>query len=182
MDKNDIRSRMQKSMDALKHEFAGLRTGRASVDLLAPVQVEAYGAVSPLSQVASVAVVDARMLSVQVWDRGLVGAVERGIRDAGLGLNPSSDGQVVRVPLPELNEQRRQELIKVARRYAEEGRVAVRNVRRDAMDAIKKAQKDSEISEDEARRQSDEVQKMTDDFVAQVDTALAAKEKDIMQV
>lgn len=182
MDKNDIRSRMQKSMDALKHEFSGLRTGRASVDLLAPVHVEAYGAVSPLSQVASVAVVDARMLSVQVWDRGLVGAVERGIRDAGLGLNPSSDGQVVRVPLPELNEQRRQELIKVARRYAEEGRVAVRNVRRDAMDAIKKAQKDSEISEDEARRQSDEVQKMTDDFVAQVDTALAAKEKDIMQV
>lgn len=182
MDKNAIQSRMQKSLEALKHEFAGLRTGRASVDLLTPVHVEAYGAVSPLSQVASVAVVDARMLSVQVWDRSLVGAVERGIRDAGLGLNPSSDGQVVRVPLPELNEQRRQELIKVARRYAEEGRVAVRNVRRDAMDEIKKAQKDAVISEDDARRQSDEVQKLTDDFVAQVDAALAAKEKDIMQV
>lgn len=182
MDKNAIRSRMQKTLDAVKHEFAGLRTGRASVDLLTPVHVEAYGAVSPLSQVASIAVADSRLLSVQVWDKSLVGAVEKAIREAGLGLNPSADGQVVRVPLPELNEQRRQELIKVARRYAEEGRVAVRNVRRDAMDDIKKAQKDSIISEDDARRQSDEVQKMTDDFVAQVDTLLAGKEKDILQV
>ena len=179
---SDLKSRMQKSIASLKDELAGLRTGRASASLLEPIQVEAYGSRMPLNQVATVTVPEPRMLSVQVWDRAMASAVERAIRDSGLGLNPAGEGQIIRVPLPELNEERRRELTKVAHNYAEQARVAVRHVRRDGMDALKKAEKDGDMSQDEARVESDLVQKATDAAVAEVDQIVAAKEQEIMQV
>ena len=180
--KQDIERRMEGALASLASEFAGLRTGRASVNLLDSIQVPAYGGVSPLSQLASVTVSDTRMLSVNVWDKAVVGAVDRAIRESGLGLNPVMDGQNLRIPIPPLNEERRVELTKIAGKYAEAARVAVRNVRRDGMDALKKAEKDGEISEDRHRALSDEVQKLTDAFVKRVDEALKAKEAEIMQV
>jgi ribosome recycling factor len=178
----DIKTRMQKSITSLREELAGLRTGRASASLLEPVTVEAYGSRTPLSQLATVTVPEPRMLNVQVWDRSLAMAVEKAIRDSGLGLNPIGEGQVIRVPLPELNEQRRKELAKVAHNYAEAARVAVRHIRRDGMDALKKAEKDSVLSQDDARVQSDLVQKATDASVSEIDQVVAAKEAEILQV
>ena len=180
--KQDLERRMEGALSALASELAGLRTGRASVNLLDSIQVPAYGGTVPLSQVASITVTDTRMLSVNVWDKTVVGATDRAIRDSGLGLNPVMDGQTLRIPIPPLNEERRVELTKIAGKYAEAARVAVRNVRRDGMDALKKAEKDGEISEDKHRTLSDEVQKLTDAFVKRVDEALKAKEAEIMQV
>ncbi|MBY9067576.1 ribosome recycling factor [Hyphomonas sp. WL0036] len=180
--KQDLERRMEGALASLASEFAGLRTGRASVNLLDTIQVSAYGGVVPLNQVASVTVTDTRMLSVNVWDKTVVGAVDRAIRESGLGLNPVMDGQNLRIPIPPLNEERRVELTKIAGKYAEAARVAVRNVRRDGMDALKKAEKDGEISEDSHRGLSEEVQKVTDLYVKRVDEALKAKEAEIMQV
>lgn len=180
--KQDLERRMEGALSSLASEFAGLRTGRASVNLLDTIQVSAYGGVVPLNQVASVTVTDTRMLSVNVWDKTVVGATDRAIRESGLGLNPVMDGQTLRIPIPALNEERRVELTKIAGKYAEAARVAVRNVRRDGMDALKKAEKDGEISEDQHRGLSEEVQKLTDAFVKRVDDALKAKEAEIMQV
>ena len=179
---DSIKRRMDSAIDVLRKEFAGLRTGRATGALLDPVVVEAYGNKMPITQVGTIGVSDPRMLSVQVWDKGLVKSVEKAIRDAGLGLNPSSDGQLVRVPIPQLNEERRAEMTKVANRYAEQARVAVRNVRRDGMEKLKKEEKAGTISQDEHRRQSDEVQTMTDNHIKKIDETLAAKEKEILQV
>jgi ribosome recycling factor len=178
----DLKTRMQKTISSLRDELAGLRTGRASASLLEPVTVEAYGSRMPLNQVATVTVPEPRMLSVQVWDRGMANAVEKAIRDSGLGLNPMGEGQTIRVPLPELNEERRRELTKVAYNYAEAARVAVRHIRRDGMDALKKAEKDGDMAQDDARAQSDLVQKATDAAVAEIDQVVAAKEAEIMQV
>jgi ribosome recycling factor len=178
----DIQRRMQGAIQSLKHEFGGLRTGRASAALLDPVNVDAYGQTMQLNQVATVSVPEPRMISVQVWDKSMVGAVERAIRDSNLGLSPTTEGQTLRIRIPELNEQRRKELVKVANRYAEEARVAVRHVRRDGIDLLKKALKDKAISEDEEKRHEAEVQKATDKAVAEIDQAFAAKEKEIMQV
>lgn len=180
--KTDTKRRMEGAIEVLHKEFGGLRTGRATTGLLDPVQVEAYGQAMPLNQVGTISVPEPRMLTVQVWDKGMVKAVEKAIMDAGLGLNPQSDGQLVRIPIPALNEERRKELVKVAGKYAEDARVAVRNVRRHAMDELKKAEKDGDISEDELRQYSDEVQKLTDEFVKQVDDALSIKEGEVMQV
>jgi ribosome recycling factor len=177
-----LKDRMQKSIASLRDELAGLRTGRASASLLEPVQVEAYGGRMPLNQVATVTVPETRMLSVQVWDRTLAGAVEKAIRNSGLGLNPAAEGQVIRVPLPELNEERRRELTKVAHNYAEQARVAVRHIRRDGMDLLKKLEKDGDLSQDDSRKQSDLVQQATDQAVADIDKVLAVKEQEIMQV
>jgi len=179
---NELKRRMDGALDALRREFAGLRTGRASVHLLDPVVVKAYGGEMPLNQVGTVNVPEPRMITVQVWDRGLVVAVEKAIRDANLGVNPQADGQLVRVPIPELSSERRQELTKLAHKYAEQGRIAVRNVRRDGMETLKKMEKDGKISEDEHRRRSEEVQKATDEHIKKVDDALAQKEKEIIQV
>ena len=178
----DLTRRMEGAVDVLNKEFGGLRTGRASTNLLEPIVVTAYGSEMPLNQVGNVSVPEPRMLTVQVWDKNTVGAVERAIRDSGLGLNPAVDGQTVRVPIPPLTEERRAELTKVAARYAEDARVAVRNVRRNAMDQLKQAEKDGDISQDEQRDLQDTVQKLTDNFVKKIDEALASKEKDIMQV
>ncbi len=174
--------RMDGAVEVLNRELSGLRTGRASVNLLDAVKVDAYGSPTPINQVGNVNVPEPRMLTVQVWDGGMIKAVEKAIREAGLGLNPSVDGQLVRVPLPPLTEERRQELTKIAAKYAEEARISVRNVRRDAMEALKKSEKDGDISEDEHRRLSDEVQKVTDAHIKKIDENLAAKQKDIMQV
>jgi ribosome recycling factor len=179
---NEFSRRMDGALEALNKEFAGLRTGRASAHLLDQIKVQAYGSTMPLTQVGTVNVPEPRMITVQVWDRGLVREVEKSIRDAGLGLNPASDGQLVRVPIPELSEERRTELSKIAHKYAEQARVAVRNVRRDGMEFLKKQEKDGKISEDEHRKLHDEVQKLTDGHVKKVDDVLAAKEKEIMQV
>lgn len=181
-DLSDIKRRMQASLAALKHELNGLRTGRASASLLDPVNVVAYGQSMPLNQVASVSVPEARMLSVQVWDKGMVNAVDKAIRDANLGLSPTIEGQVLRIRIPELNEQRRKEMVKVAHKYTEEARVAVRHIRRDGFDHIKKLLKDKAISEDDEKRLGGDVQKATDAAIADVDSALTAKEKEIMQV
>lgn len=180
--KTDLSRRMEGAVEALHKEFSGLRTGRASTSLLDPITVEAYGQAMPLNQVGTVGVPEPRMLTVQVWDKGMVKAVEKSIMDSGLGLNPQADGQMVRIPIPPLNEERRKELAKVASKYAEEARVAVRNVRRHGMDELKKAEKDGDISEDELRQYSDEIQKMTDASVAKIDETLAHKEEEIMQV
>lgn len=177
-----LKDRMQKSIASLRDELAGLRTGRASPSLLEPVMVEAYGGKMPLNQVATVTVPESRMLSVQVWDRTLAGAVEKAIRNSGLGLNPAAEGVVIRVPLPELNEERRRELTKVAHNYAEQARVAVRHIRRDGMDLLKKLEKDGNISQDDGRKFGDQVQQATDAAVADVDNVLAVKEQEIMQV
>jgi ribosome recycling factor len=181
-DKKDIRRRMHGAVEVFKQELGGLRTGRASSALLEPVTVDAYGSHMPVSQLGTVSVLDPRMLSVQVWDKGLVGAIERAIRDAGLGLNPSSEGQVIRVPLPELNEERRTELTKVAHKYAEQARVAVRNVRRDAMDVLKRQEKDGDISQDVHHSLGHDVQGWTDETIKEIDELLATKEAEIMQV
>lgn len=181
-DLKDLRRRMDGAVEVLNTEFAGLRTGRASPSLLEPVQVEAYGTKMPLNQVGNVSVPEARMLTVQVWDRGMVKAVEKGIREAGLGLNPQTDGQLIRVPIPELNEERRRELTKIAGKYAEQARVAVRNVRRDGMEQLKRLEKEGEISQDEQKQYADDIQKMTDEHIKKIDDALAGKEKEIMQV
>jgi ribosome recycling factor len=179
-DKSDLERRMQGALDALKHDLSGLRTGRANAALLDPVHVEVYGSQMPLNQVATVSVPEPRMLSVQVWDRSNVGPVEKAIRSAGLGLNPINDGQVLRLPIPDLTEERRKELGKLAHQYAEKARVAIRNVRRDGMDALKTDEKKHEISEDERKRAETEVQKLTDELVKAVDEAAAHKEKEIL--
>jgi len=179
---DELKSRMQKSVTSLKDELAGLRTGRASASLLEPVTVEAYGGRMPLNQVATVTVPESRMLSVQVWDRSLASAVEKAIRNSGLGLNPAAEGVVIRVPLPELNEERRRDLTKVAHNYAEQARVAVRHIRRDGMDLLKKLEKDGDISQDDGRKFGDLVQAATDHAVSEVDKILAVKEQEIMQV
>jgi ribosome recycling factor len=179
---NEFSRRMDGALEALHKEFTGLRTGRASAHLLDQIKVMAYGNSMPLNQVGTVNVPEPRMITVQVWDRGLTREVEKAIRDAGLGLNPASDGQLVRVPIPELSQERRTELSKIAHKYAEQARVAVRNVRRDGMEFLKKQEKDGKISEDEHRKLHDEVQKLTDGHVKKVDDTLAAKEKEIMQV
>jgi ribosome recycling factor len=173
---------MQGAINALKHDLGSLRTGRASASLLDPIQVDAYGALTPISQIATVSVPEPRLLSVQVWDRGMVSAVEKAIRESDLGLNPQTEGQGIRLRIPEMNEQRRKEMVKVAHKYAEEARIAVRHVRRDGLDLLKKLEKDGAIGQDDEKRQADQVQKATDQAIAEVDSALAAKEKEIMQV
>ena len=181
-DISDLKRRMQGAIALLRHELGGLRTGRASVGLIEPVHVEAYGQSMPLNQVATISVPEPRMLSVQVWDKAMVGAVERAIRDSNLGLSPVAEGQVLRIRIPELNEQRRKEMVKVAHKYAEEARVAVRHVRRDGLDALKRLLKDKRISEDNEKRHESEVQKATDHHIGEIDQALATKETEIMQV
>jgi len=181
-DIGDIERRMDGAIDALRREFGGLRTGRASVSLLEPVTVDAYGSNMPLNQVASVSVPEPRMISVQVWDKGLAGAVERAIRDSGLGLKPMSDGQLVRVPIPPLSEERRVEITKIASRYAEQARIAVRNVRHHGMEILKQMERDSEMSQDEHHLWSDEIQSLTDNHVTKIDEVLAQKEEEILQV
>ena len=178
----DLRRRMDGAIDVLRKEFGGLRTGRASASLLEPVQVPAYGNTVPLNQVASINVPEPRMISVQVWDRGLAKAVDKAIREAGLGLNPQTEGQTIRVPIPELNAERRRELTKVAAKYAEDARVAVRNVRRDGIEALRRLEKDSEISQDEQRKVQGDIQHLTDDHIKRIDETLAQKDKEILQV
>ena len=179
---SELKTRMQKSIASLKDELTGLRTGRASPSLLEPVQVEAYGSKMPLNQVATVTVPEARMLSVQVWDRTLAGAVEKAIRNSGLGLNPAGEGAVIRVPLPALTEERRKELTKVVRNEGENAKIAVRNLRRDANEAVKKLVKDKLASEDDQKRAETDVQKFTDKHIAEIDALVAAKEQEIMAV
>ncbi|SFI67962.1 ribosome recycling factor [Aerobium aerolatum] len=182
VDFSDIQRRMDGAINAFKHDLASLRTGRASANLLDPIQVQAYGSAMPITQVATVSVPEPRMISVSVWDKQMVGAVDRAIRESNLGFNPIVDGTNLRIPLPELNEQRRKELVKIAHQYCENAKVAVRHVRRDAMEVAKKAEKDGTISQDDARVQSDRVQKMTDETISSVDSLLADKEAEIMQV
>ena len=179
-DKSDIERRMQGAVDSLKSDLSGLRTGRANVALLDPVMVEVYGAMMPLNQVATVSAPEARMLSVQVWDRANVGQVEKGIAHANLGLNPMIDGQTLRLPIPDLTEERRKDLAKLAGQYAEKAKIAIRNVRRDGMEALKEDERKKDISEDDRKRFEDEVQKLTDKYVASTDEAAAAKEKEIL--
>jgi ribosome recycling factor len=181
-DINDLKRRMQGALGVLKQELSGLRTGRANANLLEPVQVDAYGTHMPLSQLATVSVPEARMLSVQVWDRAMVHAVEKAITAANLGLNPQTEGQVIRLRIPELNEERRKELVKVAHKYTEAARVAVRHVRRDGIDVIKKLEKDHHISKDDHERYSAEIQKATDQSIHDIDQLLATKEKEILTV
>ncbi|WP_422679828.1 ribosome recycling factor [Chelatococcus albus] len=178
----DIKRRMQGAVQALRHDLGSLRTGRASASLVEPITVDAYGAAMPINQVATISVPEPRLISVQVWDRSMVAAVEKALRESDLGLNPQTEGQVIRLRIPEMNEQRRKEMVKVAHKYAEEARIAVRHVRRDGLDLLKKLEKDGEMSQDEHARHADQVQKATDQAVAEVDQALAAKEKEIMQV
>ena len=178
----DVKRRMQGAINAFKNDLGSLRTGRASPNLLDPIQVDAYGSLMPITQVATVNVPEPRLLSVQVWDRSMVSAVEKAIRESNLGLNPQTEGQVIRLRIPEMNEQRRKEMVKVAHKYAEEARVAVRHVRRDGLDLLKKLEKDSAISEDDGKRDAEQVQKATDQFVGEIDSLLVAKEKEIMHV
>ncbi len=178
----EFSSRMQTAIDALIRELSGLRAGRASVNLLDPIKVDAYGSFMPLSQVGTVTAPEPRLLVVQVWDKGMVKAVEKAIRESSLGVSPSADGQLVRVVLPDLNEERRQELAKLVSKYAEEAKINVRNIRREGNDMIKKLEKDKEVSEDDAHRLTDEMQKITDDHIKKIDTLAATKQKDIMQV
>lgn len=181
-DKNELNRRMVGAVGTVKSEFAGLRTGRASPTLLDPVTVEAYGNQMPINQVGSISTPEPRLLTVQIWDKGMVKAVDKAIRDAGLGLNPQIDGQLLRIPIPELNQDRRKELAKLAHKYAEAGRVAVRNVRRDGMDLLKKLEKDHKIGQDEHRKLADDLQKITDEHIKEIDGMLQAKEQEIMQV
>ncbi len=180
IDKSDLQRRMHGAVEALKHDLGGLRTGRASIALLDPIHVEVYGANMPLNQVATVSVPEARLLSVQVWDRSNVQPVEKAIRSAGLGLNPITDGQTIRLPIPELTEERRKELAKLVGQYAEKAKVAVRNVRRDGMEHLKADEKKHEISEDERKRLEHDVQKLTDDTIKEIDAAADAKEMEIL--
>ena len=179
---SDLSRRMDGALEVLSREFSGLRTGRASTALLDPITVDAYESKMPLTQVGSVTVPESRMLMVQVWDQTLVKAVEKAIQEAGLGLNPSVEGQIVRIPMPELSEERRIELTKVARKYAESGRIAVRNVRRDGMEHLKRMEKDGELSEDEQHHHADEIQSLTDEHIKKIDDSLHTKEADILKV
>jgi len=181
-DLDEIKRRMQGTVSVLKTELGGLRTGRASASLLDPINVDAYGSHMPLNQVASITVPESRMLNVQVWDKSMTGAVERAIRESNLGLNPIIEGQLLRIPIPELNAERRQELVKVGHKYAEQARVAVRHVRRDGLDLLKRLEKDGDLAEDDQRRNADLVQKATDQSIAEIDQLLATKEKEITQV
>ncbi|BAR99867.1 ribosome recycling factor [Blastochloris viridis] len=178
----ELKRRMQGAIGVLRHELGGLRTGRASASLVEPIEVDAYGARMPLNQVASISVPEPRLLSIQVWDKGMMHAVEKAIRDSDLGLSPSTEGQVIRLRIPELTTQRRQELVKVAHKYAEAARVAVRHVRRDGLDFLKKQEKDGHISQDDHERLTVEVQKATDAAIAEIDQILAHKEKEVMTV
>ena len=185
MSDNDISAlpdRMAKSLAAFEKELGSLRAGRANPSLLDPVVVEVYGSMMPLAQVGTVSAPEPRMLSVSVWDKANVKAVEKAIANANLGVNPSADGQLVRVPIPDMTEERRRDMVKVAGKYAEQSRINIRNIRRDGMDYYKKLEKDKEISEDESKKFSEQIQKLTDEYVGKIDTALAAKEKDIMSV
>jgi ribosome recycling factor len=181
-DLDDLGRRMQGAIEILKQEFGGLRTGRASASLLEPIKVDAYGSGMPLNQVGTISVPEPRMITVQVWDKSMVGSVEKAIRDSGLGLNPAADGQLVRVPLPELTEQRRQEMAKIAGKYAEHARVSVRNVRRHCMDELKQLEKSGHLSEDDHKVYADEVQEMTDKIIGEIDNAFAHKQADITKV
>jgi ribosome recycling factor len=181
-DINDLKKRMQGAIGSLKHELGGLRTGRASASMVEPVQVDAYGTHMPLNQVATVSVPEPRLLSVQVWDRSMVHAVEKAIIASNLGLTPATEGQVIRLRIPELNQERRKELVKVAHKYAEAARVAVRHVRRDGLDVLKKLEKDHKISQDDEKRFSNDVQKATDGMITEIDQLLATKEKEILTV
>ena len=180
--KNDAKTRMDKTLDALKGDFGGLRAGRAHISLLDGIQIDAYGSLTPLSQVGTISVPDARTLAVSIWDRGLAKAVEKAIMESDLGLNPASDGQLIRIPIPPLSEERRKELVKIAGKYSEASKIAVRNIRRDALDNVKKLKKDNLISEDDEKRYETEIQKLTDDAVKKTDELLVLKEKDILQV
>jgi ribosome recycling factor len=182
LDFKDLSRRMQGAVSVLKTELSGLRTGRASANLLDPVTVEAYGTQMPINQVATVSVPEPRMLSVQVWDASLSTAVDRAIRDSNLGLNPIAEGQLLRIPIPELNAERRQEMVKVAHKYAEQARIAVRHVRKDGMDMLKKLEKDGHHSKDDTHAESDQLQKLTDDTIKEIDDVLAHKETEITQV
>jgi ribosome recycling factor len=181
-DIDDIERRMGKAIDVLKQEFVGLRTGRASVSMLDPVRVEVYGSMMPINQIGTVSVPEPRMISVQVWDKSNVKAVEKAITASGLGLNPQADGTLIRIPIPELNEQRRKELTKVAGQYAEQAKVAVRGVRRDGMDSLKKSEKDGDLGEDDVKMYQEEIQKLTDDATKKIDEMLAQKTKEVLQV
>jgi ribosome recycling factor len=181
-DINELKRRMQGATQALKHELGGLRTGRAAASMLEPVQVDAYGTHMPLNQLATISVPEPRLLSVQVWDKSMVKAVEKAIVDSNLGLNPATEGQVLRLRIPELNEERRKELVKVAHKYAEAAKIAVRHVRRDGLDIVKKLEKNHEISEDDQKRLDNDVQKVTDAMIGEIDQLLASKEKEILTV
>lgn len=181
-DIDGLQRRMEGALTALQREFQGLRTGRASAQLLEPITVEAYGSRMPMNQVGTIGVPEPRMLTVQVWDKSLVKATEKAIRESDLGLNPMTDGQLLRIPLPDLSEERRRELTKVAHKYAENARIAVRNVRRDGMDDLKKLEKDGDLSQDEKHLYEEEIQSLTDDFVKKIDEALSTKDEEIMQV
>jgi len=180
--KDEMDRRMKGCVATLKSEFAGLRTGRASPALLDPVTVDAYGNQMHISQLGTISTPESRLLTVQVWDRSMVKAVDKAVRDAGLGLNPQVDGQLLRIPIPELNEERRKELVKLAHKYSEQGRISIRNVRRDGMEVLKKLEKDHKISQDDQHKQADELQKLTDAHIKEIDQALQAKEQEIMQV
>lgn len=181
-DEDDLKRRMDGAIESLRKEFAGLRTGRASANLLDPIKVEAYGTPTPINQVGTVSVPEPRMISVQIWDKEMVGAVDKAIRNSQLGLNPVMEGQLLRIPIPPLNEERRAELAKLAGSYAENARVAVRNVRRDGMDGLKKLEKDGTLSEDEHKSFAEDVQKLTDDAIKKIDENLKTKQEEIMQV
>ena len=181
-DLDDLERRMKGAVEALRHEFAGLRTGRASIGLLEPVMVDVYGAQMPLNQVGTIGVPEPRLLTVQVWDKTVVASVDKAIRASGLGLNPAADGQLIRISIPELTEERRIEMVKIAHKYAEQARIAVRNVRRDGMENLKNMEKDGEMSEDDHHLWGDEIQQMTDQTIAKIDEALASKDEDIRQV
>src|SRR4029077_5124898 len=178
----DLRRRMDGAIEVLRKEFGGVRAGRASASLLEPVTVGAYGGTSPLNQLANISVPEPRMITVQVWDRAMVKAVDKAIREAGLGLNPQTEGQTIRVPIPDLNEERRRELTRVSAKYAEHARVAVRNVRRDGIEVLKRREKDADISQDQQRKLQQVVQYLTDDYIGRIDEALAQKDKEILQV
>ncbi|WP_291842540.1 ribosome recycling factor [Maricaulis sp.] len=181
-DEDDLKRRMDGAIESLRKEFAGLRTGRASAGLLDPIKVEAYGALTPINQLGNVSVPEPRMITLQVWDKSMVGAVDKAIRNSGIGLNPVMEGQLLRIPIPPLNEERRAEIAKLAGSYAENARIAVRNVRRDGMDALKKMEKDGILSEDEQKAFSEDVQKLTNEAIKRVDESLKAKQDEIMQV
>ena len=178
----DLRRRMDGALEVLRKEFGGLRTGRASASLLEPITVPAYGGTLPLNQVANISVPEPRMITVQVWDRAMVKAVDKAIRESGLGLNPQTEGQVIRVPIPDLNEERRRELTRVSARYAEQARVSVRNVRRDGIDVLKRREKETDITQDQQRKLQQEVQHLTDDYISRIDEALEQKDQEILQV
>lgn len=180
--KKDTAERMEKTLDTLRGDFGGLRAGRAHASLLDNIMVEAYGNLSPITQVGTISVPDARTLSISVWDKGLAKSVEKALRESDLGLNPVSDGQLIRIPIPPLSEERRKELVKVAGKYAEQTKVAIRNIRRDALDDVKKLKKDNLISEDDGKKYGNEIQKMTDDSIKKIDDMFDQKEKDILQV